>query len=359
MEEIELFPIPSKSFSSTMDFLEYLRGHYASESVTHPLTVVVGLTERNKPDLLSSLGKAGFKVMRELGEVIHLKAEIEKDQFLECYMTLDPVTGVVLFFTNFRKTEEIPKLNDFLEADPHSYYLFFPPLLLKRYIERLMSEHEDIEIKEFTSRRSPESRMPSRYRPSFKRTIGYWGDDGKETLKELEYAYGVLAQRVIFEIPSVCKFGIDCRGFMTFHAGDISCPLQILQGMTAEARRARSAYQTSSYKVVSAGTSESPLSIGLSSPVTILLKNNLTYDRVEELRSRLESEGFSIIDTVALEGSLFLSSDIISRAGHRYRIKSDGSKIRMFPDSERNLHSFMELYEFIVNQVDPDAFLEA
>jgi hypothetical protein len=360
MDEIELFPIPSeKTFRDSEEFIDFIKRHYDPATVKHPLTVVVGLTELDRTSLLSSLHRYGFETVQAFGEVFRLKANIEDGRVLECYVVLNTESGVLYFFTNFRKTEEIPKINEFLQSEPHSYYLFFSSILIEKAIEKVDSQFAGVTISDFTARRSPNTKVLARYRPYVKRTVSYWGEDGKETLSEMKYAYGVLVQRAIIDIPERCKFGIDGRGFMTFLSGSMECPLSILTEIIEQARKARSAYATSSYRTATAGSSDAPLKIGVSSPATISLSDPLAYDRIGDFFDRLESEGFIVVDSVAEEGSLFFSSNIMTPSGIRSRIKSDGSKIRMFPDDERNLQSFMQFYEFILNQIDPNARLEA
>jgi hypothetical protein len=360
MDEIELFPIPSdKTFRDSEEFLDFLKRYYDPAKVSHPLTVVVGLTELDRPSLLASLHRYGFETVQAFGEVVRLKANIEAGGVLECYVVLNTESGVLYFFTNFRKTEEIPKISEFLQSEPDSYYLFFSSVLIEKAIEKVDSQFAGVSIPDFTARRSLDSKVPARYRPYVKRTVSYWAEDGKEVLSEMKYAYGVLVQRAIIEVPERCKFGIDGRGFMTFLSGSLECPLNILTEIIEQARKARSAYATSSYRTATVGSPDAPLRIGVSSPATISLSEPLAYDRIGDFIERLESEGFLVVDSVAEEGSLFFSSNIMTPSGNRSRIKSDGSRIRMFPDDERNLQSFMQFYEFVINQIDPNARLEA
>ncbi len=357
MDEIVIFPVPDKDFRDTAEFMDYLRANHDFGEVKQPLTVVVGVTERSRKDLESQLIAQGFTLMRRLGTVLHLHAPVEGESALECYLGHDEDTGVLRFVTNFRKTEEIPRINELLKSDLHSYYLFIPPLLLRETLYSLEREYDDMEISDFTARRSSGSVIPAKMRPKSRRTFSYWGDDGRDTLAELEELYGILAQRAIVTIPGVCKFGIDCRGFMTFHSGDLDCPLRVLDSIVEKARNARGAYDLSSYDSVLIGTSENRLELGVSSPVTIALKAPLEAGDVSEFHAKLEDGGFSVIDSFVKEGSLLLSSDIISKTGQHYRIKSNGPTIKMYPDDARNLHGFMQFYEFVVDEVDPDARL--
>ena len=351
--KLELFPVPDVSFRSASEFLSYLKGNYKADGKGHELTVVVGTTERPKKDLERALHEFGFETTRLLGEVVQLRAPYE-DGVLECYLTYEE-PGVLLFFTNFRKTEEIPRISDFLRSDEQSYSMFFPPTLLRDTVKTLLHERPDMTISEFTARRGEYSRMPSDLRPHYKRTIGYWGDDGIEALRELESAYGVVVQRVVVVIPEVCKFGIDCRGFLTANWGETNCPLDVLGSLITKSSKARIGYDSSSYRLASAGTLGKTFEVGVSTPMTILLAKDLSYAEVVDFESRLQDNGYSVLGTLAQEGSLYLSSDLITNDGHRLRVKSDGRRIRVFSGDDRTIRSFMAFYEFVTNQIDPGA----
>jgi len=130
MEKVELFLIPDITFSDPPEFREYLIENYNPAQVVHDLTIIVGITKYDKMDFFKALKSFGFTIVRNLGSVRHMKFDSDGDP-LECYVTHDADTGVVIFYTNYRKTreEEIPKIREFLGSDANTYYLFFktPP----------------------------------------------------------------------------------------------------------------------------------------------------------------------------------------------------------------------------------------
>jgi hypothetical protein len=352
-DKLELFPVPDVRFTSASEFIDYLKCNYRADGKGHELTVVVGTTERPRGDLEQALHEFGFETTRSLGEVMQLRAPYE-DGVLECYFTYeDP--GVLLFFTNFRKTEEIPRISDFLKSDERSYSMFFPPMLLREAIKTLLHDHSEMTVTEFTARRGEYSRMPSDLRPHYKRTVSYWGDDGIEALRELESAYGLVVQRAVVVIPEMCKFGMDCRGFITANWGETNCALDVLVGLIAKSRKTRRGYDQSSYRLALAGTAGKAFEVGVSTPMTILLTKDLSYAEVVGFENRLQESGYSVLATLAQEGSLYLSSDLITSDGHRLRVKSDGRRIRVFSGYDRTIRSFMAFYEFVTSQIDPGA----
>lgn len=354
IEGIELFPVPDSVFEGGPAFRTWLAENYDSEAVDHALTIVIGLTKIPEAELLPALQQFGFSVVRRLGKVLHLKSDTPEGT-LETYLTYEAENGVVIFYTNFRKTEEVPRIKDFLYADPKSYPILIRSAIMQQVLNELAAVHENMKIVDFTAFRSPGSKVPARLRPDLKRTFGYWGDDGRETLRELEFQYGVVPRRVVVEIPDEAKFGVDSRGFFTLAWGSLDIVLSIMGRSIDESRKTMRAFDGSSFQVFSVKTSEKAFPVPSSTPVRIRLARELTYPEVEGIRASLDDHGYTILDFYAEEGSVFVSSDLMSRTGHRFRIKADQSQIRVLPYGEPNFAAFMEFFEFVLNVVDPEA----
>jgi len=355
MDKVELFSIPDITFYNPPEFREYLVENYDSSQVDHDLTIIVGITKHNKIDFFEALQSFGFTTVRNLGSVFHIRFELDEVP-LECYVTHDADTGVVIFYTNYRKTKkkEIPIIRDFLSSDVNTYYLFFKPTLMREIAEELMDGHENLEITEFTARRLPNSRFQSHIRPNYDRTITYWGDDGRETLQELGYQYGVLPSRFVVNIPETIKFVIDDEGLFTFVAGNLNILFDILEKSVNESRKTMAAYDGSDFKVLPVKTARRSFDIPSSTPVSIQLNKSIEFHEISEFKAKLNKE-YTIVDFIAREGSLFLSSDLVSKSGFQFRIKADENHIKMFPDGKMIFSEFMKFYEFLIKLIDPRA----
>ena len=355
MEKVKLFSIPDIKFYNPPEFREYLVENYESSQVDHDLTIIVGITKHNKIDFFEALQSFGFTTVRNLGSVSHIKFDLDEAP-LECYVTHDADTGVVIFYTNYRKTNknEIPKIRDFLSSDVNTYYLFFKPSLMREIAEELMDEYDNLEITEFTARRLPNSRFESHIRPNYDRTISYWGDDGREALQELGYQYGVLPSRFVVNIPETIKFVIDDEGLFTFAAGNLNILFDILEKSVNESRKTMEAYDGSDFKVLPVKTAGRSFDIPSSTPVSIQLNQSIEFHDISEFKTKLNKE-YAIVDFIAREGSLFLSSDLVSKSGFQFRIKADENHIKMFPDGKMIFSEFMKFYEFIIKSIDPKA----
>jgi hypothetical protein len=54
---------------------------------------------------------------------------------------------------------------------------------------------------------------------------------------------------------------------------------------------------------------------------------------------------------------IFVSADLVTPAGHRFRVKATESLIRIFPGPEMTFNEMMAFYELVVDLIDPDAEL--
>lgn len=356
MASIELFPVPDRAFSGGPEFREYLAAAYNPDMVDNALTIVLALTKHPKAFVEEALTGFGFRVRRRLGRVLHLECDVSEGK-LETYLTYEEDSGVMMFYTNFRKTEEIPRLKDFLRGDVRTYPLFLRPYVLQRLLDTLADQNEDLKVVDFTARRYPGSKQPAKLRPEVDRTFGYWADDGRETLAELRHQYGVLPNRLVVDIPGKAKFGIDSKGLFTFHRGDLKMVFEIMGQAIDDSREAIQAFEGSSFQVFPVRTAEKEFGIPTSVPVVIRLRRKFAFAEAEDFRGLLDDQGYTILGFTAEEGSLFLSSDVVSKSGHRFRIKANEEKIKMLPDGDPQFSAFMEFYEFVLNSVDPEAEL--
>lgn len=355
--EIEgLFPIDDRPYRNKDEFHEYLIKNYDPAATPHYMTVLTGLTKYTPNELEGKLKEFGFEIRRKFGDVFHIRNK--SDEVIEAYLIHDSNSGVIYIYTNYRKTEEIPKIQDFLKDDENTYYLFLKPRLLRKITYKLIEEFDDIQILDFVARRSFDSRVPAKMRADYERSIAYWGNDGRFTLQEMEYYYGVLPNIVTFLIPDLIKFRVSSDGLFTYYFGNergMSLFFSIIEEATNEAKKLLHAYDKTSFDIISVDTNTKSFEIPISTPSSITLESPLSYSEIESFKAALDAGGYIIVNSVAEEGSLFFSADLISDIGNRVRIKATENKIKIFPDRNRNLHTFMRFYKFILDRVDPNA----
>jgi hypothetical protein len=356
MEIPELFPVSDIEFSDSKKFHEYLINNYNPKEVPHNLTMLVGISEHSTNDLLKKLQEFNFQIKRQLGNVYHIINHFD-DERIEAYLTHDEKEGIVIFYTNYRKTEEIPKIQDFLIKDTKSFQLFLRPPMMEDITDTIFCNNEYAEILAFTAKYSPGAYRTSRIRPNTDRSISYWGIDGKDALQEMEYYYGISPSMIHVKVPDTIVFRIKEEGLFTYHSGKIGS-IEILFNLMEKAindsMNFMKAYKQTSFRMLSVETEEKSFNIPVATPALINLKSKLRYHEISNFE-----KGFSFIGTVVNsfveEGSLFYCADIITESGEEFRVKANENQIKIFPREICHLNTFMSFYKFIVDSFDPMA----
>ncbi len=360
IEGIELFEVPNIAFETPAHFREYLASEFEPAEILHNLTMIAGLTELNAKQLEDHLSRHGFKVVRRYGSVVRIARETPDGQF-ETYLTLDPgPLGVLLFFSNYRKTEELKLLQDFLEVCPSTYRLFLRPVLVKRILDELMSSHEDLRILDFTASRNLNSRTPAKLRPNTQRTVRYWAQDGREVLGELSDAYGVVPKKLRVDVPGVAKFSLDNVGAFTFFEGNLGVLLGIVKTAVESAVADAEILRKAHFELYPASIPGEAFTIPVSSPADIALEVRLDVNIMPTLLAKLEEQEFVPFNTSIEEGSLFFRSDVLDlRSSQLFRLRADQGSLRVLPGSRESMKPLLRFYEFVLEELDARAELVA
>lgn len=318
--------------------------------------MILGLTKRSERDLPKALEMFGIATERKWGQVWYLRAGKQSDG-LQAYLSYEE-SGILVFYTTYRKTEEIPLIKRFLQRDTESHPLNIRPSSMQQALDSLLETDPQVKIVDFTARRDLRSGARGKVRPGVERTVSYWGADGREVLEELQYTYGVLPTRMVFQIPGKAKFGMDQRGIITHQGGDLSLPLVYLGHAVTEAKQTLLAFDRSAFEVFSVKQGAG-FSLPISVPSVIRFKRKMEYSQVEDFEEALTRKGYTILSSVAQEGSLYLSTDVISREGVRFRIKADEATMKLLPTDKRDFRGFLDLYDVVLGHIDPNAELVA
>lgn len=352
---VELFPVDPRPFEGGPEFRDWLASYYDPDAADNDLTILAGITRQSREGILASLQEDGFRIEDRLGEVLKV-AKSQGDEEVESYLTIDD-PGVLLFYSNQRKTEDLPLIEEFLEREEDTYALFISPHTIRETLDEMMVTHDDLKVIEFTARRQARSSISAERREYEDRTISYWGDDGLQTLEEMQHEYGVLPDRVVIEVPWETKVGIDRRGLFTYMRGDFEVVLGPLQQALERAAHTIEAFENSAFQLLPVETERQSFEIPSSRPVKIQLQNELSYVEASDFQEKLEDREYLTMNFAAEEGSLFLNSDVLTEEGDRFRIKASEDTIRVLPVDQHDFSVFMAFYEFVVDEVDPEAEL--
>lgn len=356
---MELFEVDRDSFDGLPEFNDYLGGPHGP--IENDLHIVAGLSQYPEGEFLDLLLADGFEIVEEHGAVTHIQKEYTRNDeeysagFHLHFHDGEGEGGVVLLYTNQRKTKEIEHtVKDLFENEHGLYYLHVGPRLFQIVREEVLQREDYAEIDEFVADRSKDSDRPSRIRPDFERTISYYGDDGWETLREMEENYGVRPRYLQFNIPNDASFKITRDGVFSLSSGNLDTMFHYVEKCIQESLGIKRAFDGSNFRMVE---NTENLRIPTAEPAVIDLNTPLHYSELPKIKARMDDEGYFIVDSFGQEGSLHFSSKVYDKQKENtFRLKATDDAIRVFPQEEDgDLGSFLRFHEFVQNHIDPEA----
>lgn len=360
---MELFEVDRDGFEDLPEFNLYLSDEEESP-IEDDLHIASGLSQFTEEEFLNLLQAHGFE-LEDYGALTRIEKEYEHGGedykagfYLHYHANSDggeDSGGVVLLYTNQRKTKEIEHtIMQIFEDSVGLYYLHIGPRLFQILREKVLQQEEYAEIVEFVADRSKDSDRPARIRPEFKRTISYFGDDGWQALREMEENYGVRPRYLKFNIPNDASFKITRDGVFSLSSGNLETLFDYVQVCIQEGLEIKQAFDGSDFEMVD--TTDN-LSIPTAEPAVIDLTQELQYSQLGAIKSRMDDEDYFIVDSFGQEGSLHFTSKVYDKKkGNTFRLKATDRTIRVFPQEEDgDLGSFLRFHEFVQNHIDPDA----
>ncbi len=353
---MSVFSVREMEFPDRVSFNQYLTESYSVDE-DGDLYIIAGLTDYSWPEFRELLESKGYEILEEYGEIVKMACEYGSDGRIEFYLSFDRETQIVLFYTNMRKSEEIENtIEVFLKETPRVHYLYIAPRVMQEIRETVAADDPNARVTQFSSHRVERSDIEARIRPEFSRTIQYFGDDGLETMREMEENYGVVPRLMEFRIPNTSKFKINREGVFNLQSGNLSYLFEHVETCIEKALRVRRAYENANFEMV---RTSDQLEVPTAEPASISLQNRLKYHEVEDFKASMEENDYVLLDTFAEEGSLFFSSKVIDKEKKAsFRIKANEDEIRVLPQKQKDLGSFFRFYEFIQNSIDEGASLE-
>lgn len=372
-----VFEVEQSSFDDLASFNHHL-ANGARENISSDLYIVAGLSQFSQQEFFEILTQRGYTI-EDFGAIqkisrtyttsgdapddIILEEEEEEaeeedngsERVAEFYLYYDGESGVTLFYTDQRKTKEIKyTVAKLLDGERGLHYLYIGPGLFREIRREVIRNEEIAEITKFVADRLEDSDYPCRIRPDVERTIQYYGDDGIEALEEMEENYGVRPRNITFNVPNQAKFRITRKGVFSLGRGDLTTLFEYVELCIEKALEIKEAYGESEFQMLA--TTET-LSVPTSEPASIELSGQLEYSEVEKVKSRMNEEGYLLVDSFQQEGSLYFSSKVMdTKKKNKFRIKASEDEIRVFPqETDDNLGSFLRFHEFVQSNIDPDA----
>ena len=179
------------------------------------IQILAALTSlKNAESLAASLERGGFEVLEKHGNLL-LAGRKREPPF---YALIQK--GTLIFLTRARKTEDIPgTVLGYLEGERRTALLRIPMKRMNAIVERLLSHYPGCRVTFFTARRDSLTPVSAAYRGEIERTVVYSGEDGLDTLEEMQHHYGIVPRILEFRLPHGERFRLDHRGIFTLIEG--------------------------------------------------------------------------------------------------------------------------------------------
>lgn len=304
----------------------------------------------------------GFRLKR-MGEIMGLETtyrDPETDKLIEVnyYAYLSPKDYVLRCFTT-ASSEAIQKTIEHVSTEIGLYHLWMSPVAFDQIKNIILSRYPHAKITFFSAVRTPTLSYKGKIRPDVKRTIMYYGDDGKDTLEEFKYYYGVLPRTIQFHIPGLCDFQISARGAFTYNGGDLDFLFNFYEKAVEIALSVRRVIDTSKFTSVNIKTAKKELKIPYAVPWVINFSQPLDSNSCELLLEELSKNGFTIYNYVMMSGSLRFDATVADEAKKCiFDISGNERRVLISPRYETTFDSFLRFLEIVIENFDPRATCE-
>lgn len=302
--------------------------------------------------------------LKQLGDIRELSTSYEipeTKQFVRVkyYAHLNPETQVLVCFTQATGAQ-MERTIDSISRFIGVYDLWISPVAFDEIKRTILLEYPYTKIPFFSADRHSSSGLSAKIRPEYKRTFQYHGDDGRETLEELRYYYGVLPRSIQFRIPGVTDFQINHRGTFNYYGGDLNRMFDHAERAVNLVLQVRRILEQSKLQVLDIETARKHLKVPYVIPWRIDFKRELSVTDAEVLVEAIQKNGFAVYNSVISQGSTFLDGTVYDEQKKSvFAMSSDSRRMVVAPRYRNSFDSFLRFYETITENFDPEAICAA
>jgi hypothetical protein len=318
------------------------------------------------PSIIELFGSNNVEV-GNLGEikklVTHYKDSVTSNTITVTYFAyLHRDTRLLMCFTKATKIDVEQTLDKIVERNPGLYYAFIGPSTLNKVQSLILETHPGAFISYFTARRNRKAALKSEVRPEYERTIQYRGKDGKESLEELKYAYGVAPRSIHFEIPGFAEYHISSVGHLAIAKGNENARrylLELTDFTMKDSMVARRIIESADFQLIPIETQRKTMLFPKLKPWLIKFGSPIDIKDGENLIEILQNSNFDVFNHVLAQGSLRLNGMISDRSKNAiFTIDANSERMVIAPLQDLPFDSFLRFYQIIVENFDPKAECE-
>jgi hypothetical protein len=302
-----------------------IRGHTQILAALTPFTRISALKQ--------SLVSKGYSIKSEWGKLLM----VEKANEVPFYVMLNKDT-VAYFITLARKTEDVPAtVLSYISSAKELTLIRTGTRRLRTLREELQDSYPGIQITYFTAHRDPHTPSKSAYRADHHRTIIYSGEDGLDTLEEMEYHYGIIPKIMEFHAPRIFRFRLDVSGIYTLMEGRADPLINLLKGVV---ERTLDSSLSSALGRSHAGITQ--VIVGTSSRSL----NRAILQHMEEALS-IDCGISSFMQVMESRRGLYYTQLVDVEDLARWELVKSGEDMRIIPGEGSNMRSLLKLIEVL------------
>lgn len=347
--------VGDQQFASLEDVTSFITENVNLSEVDGDLSVIGAVSDFSSREEFIESTRQHFKLEQTNGEVLLFNA---KELDVPYYVYWDDDFPV--WFTTGRKTEDIPETIDkYLKSEPRIGRLWISKTEMEDLRQRIVRSYPDVLMTYFTATRSRHSEIDAKRRPRYERTFQYYGNDALETFNEVKYEYGVLPTNLKFQKANEFKFRVTKRGIFTVKHGGLNEVLTVIRDSIDRLKEVKEAIDTSEFSMVENKFADHR-QIPQSRPWEVQLQSPLTQHDIDRFESEELQEWefmLSELRTSTEKNATHFRAELIDdRTLGRTKLLSKGNSIRVYPREETDIDQSVRVFEFINDQIDPNAY---
>lgn len=347
--------VGQRDFSSLEDVTSYITDNIDLGNIDGDLSVIGSVSDFQSQDEFIQSSSSHFSLEQQNGDLLLFNA---RKLDVPYYIYWDDDFPV--WFTTGRKTEDISEtIDEYLKSDPRIGRLWISKTEMEDLRQRIIQTYPNVLMTYFTATRSRHSEVDAQRRPRYERTFQYYGKDALETFNEVKYEYGVLPTNLKFQRANDFKFRVTKRGIFTVKNGGLGEVLTVIRDSIDRLQDVKEAIDSSEFSTKqNKFASDNPLP--QSRPWEVQLQSPLTERDVNRFEGEELGEWeFTLSDLRAsFDGdSVNFQAELLDdRTLGRTKLLSKDGSIRIYPREETGIDQSVRVYEFINDQIDPNAF---
>lgn len=279
------------------------------------------------------------------------------------YIHFDRNNSLLYVFTDVPMDVFDETLSFYIQRNRGIYYLWIHPIHFNRIKDYILNKYPNGKITSFIAKRIPYDSIECEIRPEIGRSMIYWGEDGKETLREMQFYYGVLPTHIIFAIEIdtniEMKFKITNESIFTLitsskeafelffeFIGDIIQKILEIKRLMGDLK----------FEYKELKNDEGVIQIPSAESAQILLTKKMTLNDVENVINGLVEQNISVVNEIIEPGSINFSATVVDDYKDAiFGISANEDQITLVPKYQTTFDSFMKFYRFIIENLDQNA----